>query len=111
MMNTTFGWRSEATAVCEATGAPRRVVPGQLRRMIRDPPSWKVPLMNKPQILVLIGVLCGSAGAQSNRDDLTPLEIGYALTVRGDLTKARVDIDVEHISRPVTRVAMPNWRL
>ena len=53
--------------------------------------------------------LASVAPAQVNRDDMTPLAIGYTLTVQEDLTTLRIDLDVAHLSGPRTRVAMPNW--
>src|SRR5262249_37800840 len=47
--------------------------------------------------------------AQGKRDDLTPLDISYTVTVGTDLEKVQVAIDVANIRRPHTALAMPNW--
>lgn len=47
--------------------------------------------------------------AQSNRDDLTPLDIAYTLSVLDDKATVQVDVDVAGLARPTTHVAMPNW--
>jgi len=47
--------------------------------------------------------------AQGRRDDLTPLDITYTITVGKDLETIRVAIDVVGIRRPHTALAMPNW--
>jgi len=59
--------------------------------------------------LLLIGAFSSFLHAQQNRDDLTPLDIGYSVAVLDDKTTLHVDIDVRHLARPTTRVAMPNW--
>jgi predicted metalloprotease with PDZ domain len=59
--------------------------------------------------LLLIGAFSSFLPAQQNRDDLTPLDIGYSVAVLDDKTTVRVDIDVRHLARPTTRVALPNW--
>jgi len=59
--------------------------------------------------LLLIGAFPSFLPAQTNRDDLTPLDIGYSVAVLDDKTTLRVDLDVHHVARPTTRVAMPNW--
>lgn len=47
--------------------------------------------------------------AQTNRDDLTPLDIAYTVTVGPDLDTVGVAIDLAGIRRPHTHLAMPNW--
>lgn len=59
--------------------------------------------------LLLIGAFSSFLDAQQNRDDLTPLDIGYSVAVLDDKTTVRVDMDVRHLARPTTRVAMPSW--
>ncbi|HEX6811609.1 MAG TPA: hypothetical protein VF384_08310 [Planctomycetota bacterium] len=59
--------------------------------------------------LLLFGAFPSFLPAQSNRDDLTPLEIGYTVAVLDDKTTVRVDVDVRHLARATTRVAIPNW--
>jgi hypothetical protein len=47
--------------------------------------------------------------AQQKRDDLTPLEISYTVSVGADLDTIRVAIDVANLRRAHTALAMPNW--
>ena len=49
------------------------------------------------------------ASAQSNRDDLTPLEISYNTTVSEDHQSLRIDMRVENVRRPTLHVVMPAW--
>ncbi|MEO6596022.1 MAG: hypothetical protein ABIP94_14830, partial [Planctomycetota bacterium] len=59
--------------------------------------------------MLLIGALTSFLDAQQNRDDLTPIDIGYTVAVLADKATVHVDLDVQHLARPSTRVAMPNW--
>jgi predicted metalloprotease with PDZ domain len=59
--------------------------------------------------LLLIGAFSSFLPAQDKRDDLTPLDIGYSVAVLDDKTTLHVDIDMHHLARPTTRVAMPTW--
>jgi len=49
------------------------------------------------------------AHAQVNRDDLTPLEIGYTTSVSDDLESFLVELVVDHVKRPALHVVMPDW--
>ncbi len=49
------------------------------------------------------------ASAQSQRDDLTPLEIAYTTTVSEDKKSLQIEVVVDQLARPVLHVAMPNW--
>jgi predicted metalloprotease with PDZ domain len=62
----------------------------------------------KPLLLTL-AVLALPAGAQENRDDLTPLAIRYTTGLSDDLGKFRVRIEIEHVARPILHLAMPAW--
>ena len=63
--------------------------------------------------VLITALLClamgGSAQAQTNRDDLTPMEISYTTTVRKDLKSVAVTIDIRNVNTPHLRIAMPNW--
>lgn len=59
-----------------------------------------------PAVLPLLG---GLAPAQSQRDDLTPLEIAYTTAVAEDLASFEIELEVRNVARPTLRVAMPNW--
>ena len=65
--------------------------------------------MRAAATLLLIGAFSSFLHAQQNRDDLTPLDIGYVVAVLDDKATVHVDLDVHHLARPTTRVAMPNW--
>lgn len=62
---------------------------------------------------VAIPLLLSLAGpwavAQTNRDDLTPLEIAYTTRVSAQSTGLQITIDVANLRRPFTHLAMPNW--
>ena len=49
------------------------------------------------------------ATAQTQRDDLTPLEIAYTTTVSAGRESFLVDLDVANVKRPIVHVAMPTW--
>ena len=61
------------------------------------------------RLLVSLLLISSSLLAQDNRDDLTPLQIGYEVTIRDDKTTVQVDLDVHNLARANTRVAMPTW--
>ena len=64
----------------------------------------------KQLIFLLLALLAASpAFAQSNRDDLTPLQIAYTTTVSEDLKSFEIDVEVQNLQRPRLHVAMPNW--
>jgi predicted metalloprotease with PDZ domain len=65
--------------------------------------------MKLPFALVSALVLAAPSQGQSNRDDLTPLEISYTTTVSEDLKSFNIDLEVQNIARPTLHVAMPNW--
>ncbi|HEX5052688.1 MAG TPA: hypothetical protein VFZ65_13005 [Planctomycetota bacterium] len=65
--------------------------------------------MRAAATLILFGALPAFLPAQQNRDDLTPLDIGYTVSVLDDKATVHVDVDVHHLARPTTRVAIPNW--
>ena len=65
--------------------------------------------MNARCLLVIALLAASIAPAQSNRDDLTPLDIHYTTRVLDDLQSVAVTVDVNHLARPHTRIAMPNW--
>ncbi len=59
-------------------------------------------------IVLVLGV--GSfAEAQTNRDDLTPLEISYTTTILEDRRGFGIEMVVENVRRPFVHVAMPAW--
>ncbi len=59
--------------------------------------------------LVVLLLLASVVWGQSNRDDLTPLDISYTTRVGDDLKTINVELRVENIARPTTHLAMPNW--
>lgn len=59
--------------------------------------------------LSLIVALQAPFVAQSNRDDLTPLDLSYALDVLPSRAGLHVELTIDRNSRPIVRVAMPNW--
>ncbi len=64
----------------------------------------------KQLLSVLLALLVTAPiSAQSNRDDLTPLEIAYTTTVSEDLQSFDIDMEVHNVQRPTLHVAMPNW--
>ena len=60
---------------------------------------------------IVLCALCTSvlSQAQTNRDDLTPLEISYTTTVSEDLKSFQVGLVVDNVQRPTLHIAMPNW--
>ena len=54
-------------------------------------------------------LLVATTPAQTNRDDLTPLEIRYTTRISEDLGTVHITLDVANLSRPFTHLAMPNW--
>lgn len=72
------------------------------------PLSQRCPVRSA-MTLLLIGALSPLVVAQSNRDDLTPLDIDYKLAILADKATVHVELDVRHLARPTTHVAMPNW--
>ena len=61
----------------------------------------------RPILLTVLSL--GPLAAQTNRDDLTPLEITYTTEVSNDLRSLRITMEVGNLRRPFTHVAMPNW--
>lgn len=49
------------------------------------------------------------APSQENRDDLTPLDIAYALGVSEDRSRLLVEMTIDHVRRPTLHLAMPAW--
>lgn len=50
-----------------------------------------------------------SLAAQSNRDDMTPLDLDYTLTVLESKKGVHIQLDIGRNTRSEIRVAMPNW--
>ena len=66
--------------------------------------------MKRLFLAIVLGLLVlGQAGAQKNRDDLTPPLIAYTFTVLPDKVGMKIDLDVHDWTKPTLRVAMPNW--
>ena len=59
--------------------------------------------------VLLLACLGSFADAQTNRDDLTPLEIAYTTMVSEDLKNFLVEMEVDKVNRPTMHVAMPAW--
>ncbi|MFT5292389.1 MAG: putative metalloprotease with PDZ domain [Planctomycetota bacterium] len=57
----------------------------------------------------LLLVLTAPSFAQTNRDDLTPLEISYTTTVAEDLQSLDIVLDVQNVNRPTLRLYIPEW--
>ena len=47
--------------------------------------------------------------AQTNTDDLTPLEIAYTTSVSEDLKSLHIGIVIEKVGRPTLHLVMPKW--
>lgn len=82
--------------------------------LLRPPPTDPEVPVRPASTMLLIGalsslILTQSALAQSNRDDLTPMDIGYTVAILEDKATVRVDIDLHHLTRPTTRLAIPTW--
>lgn len=71
--------------------------------------SCHTPYMKQLLPILFVLLATTSAFAQTNRDDMTPLEIAYTTTVSEDLKSFEIDIDVQNLQRPRLHVAMPNW--
>ncbi len=63
--------------------------------------------MIRPALLLL--ALAAPTFAQTNRDDLTPLEIAYTTTVTGDLQNVEIVLEVRHVNRPTLHLYIPEW--
>jgi len=47
--------------------------------------------------------------AQTNTDDLTPLEISYSTTVSEDMKRLHIGMVIEKVGRPTLHLVMPKW--
>ncbi len=65
--------------------------------------------MRIPSLLLCALATSALLPAQTQRDDLTPLEIAYTTTVSEDMKSLEIELVVESLARPVLHVAMPNW--
>ena len=65
--------------------------------------------MKPPYGALLAACTVASAGAQDNRDDLTPLEVSYTTTVSEDRKNLLIDMVVENANRPTLHLALPAW--
>ncbi len=61
------------------------------------------------RILLLTLILSTTLWAQTNRDDLTPLDICYTTGVSADKATILVEMEVINVARPTVHLAMPNW--
>ena len=46
---------------------------------------------------------------QTNRDDLTPLEISYTTTVSEDLKSLGIEMVIHNVNRPTLHIGIPRW--
>jgi len=78
-----------------------------------DSPAFRVSIpvtAMKPSALVFSCLVLSSiATGQTNRDDLTPLEISYTTKVSEDLQRLLIEIVVDNCTRPTVQLAMPSW--
>lgn len=62
--------------------------------------------------MLVVLILCTSVvsiQSQTNRDDMTPLDIRYTTTVSEDKKSIKIEMSVHHLARATTHIAMPNW--
>jgi predicted metalloprotease with PDZ domain len=60
-------------------------------------------------IVLFLCLTIAPLGAQSNRDDMTPLDVTYTTTVAKDKKSVKIELSVVNLARATTHIAMPNW--